>query len=514
MSARSDLVRRVALGASLLGMLAAVVDGCGFPDYTYDLPEGTSGSAGADSSTDVVSEHAGGSAGQGGASGSGGSAGEAGSSGAGGGDLDASDAAEADATDDQSVGDADAEADAVEDDSSADVVSEEAAADADAEAEAEAAVDAPPEADAADASDAPDVTDAADVFDAPPDIVEAASDCTATPEDCTNGVDDDCDGKIDCADTVDCSPLYKCVTAPPAGWNGWYQLYEGAAGVAPVECAAPFAIQEIYAGANPVSTPATCSGCQCDTPTGIQCTEPNIVIWQGTDCDGSGWQWADEPPSTPLTQHNKCLKYNLTCSEDGGVCNEPPGSTAMITPAQMIAGTGTCQFSGGVPTKLPADFQTVSAACKADFVGGGCGSGVCAPKPSNATGVKPGVCIYKAGVEPSCPTGSYSERFVYYKSVTDTRSCTACSCGYPQDANCQGTFTVAASTQTNCLANPEVSFSDVGVCHTGISPEFTKYLRYDDPASLGGYCVPSGGAPTGDVVPNNSSAYTFCCVPY
>jgi hypothetical protein len=471
LSARSSF-RVSALHAGVAAVLAAAFAGCGFPDFTYDLPE--DGAVGA-----------GGSAGSAGAAGAAGDASveadaETGAGGSGGTQPEAGDEPEPDVH---------VEADAAGEDGQVeeDVV----------EAGQDDALDATQD---PETSDEPDV--AVDVVDADAaDVIteEAAVQPETGAEDCTNGKDDDGDGKIDCQDS-DCTPLYKCVTAPPGGWTGWIQLYEGPASGVP-ECATPFSTLVIAAGRDPSATATACSGCACGSPIGASCSEANLVIWENSTCDSeTGWG------NFVFTPYGACKGWNLN-SSDGGVAI--PVAASFVSLPSHEPGTGFCSPSGGVPSLPTPQWSTVGAACEADQVGGGCsGTSVCAPKPSSS--FKTGLCIYRTGVT-NCPAGAYSSKYTFYQNWADTRGCSTCACESPSGVSCQASMTIATSS-TCAGASVEATFSDQG-CYP-LQPNTLQYLQYNPQAPSGGSCQPQGGTPEGTLTNDVASAYTVCCMPF
>ena len=436
------------LRAGCAAILAALLGGCGFPDFTYDLPEDAS-------------------------AGSGGSAGSAGSSGA-----DAADVSPETATG-GSGGSLPEASDGAE--VSLDAVQEDGPA--------------PDGADGGDVQE-PDVLDSADALDA---ISEEAEPPDTGAEDCTNGQDDDNDGKIDCQDS-DCSVLFKCVSPAPTGWNGWYQLYEGPQSGVP-SCDPPFSSLALAAGRDPVQTPATCSSCNCGTPANAECDDAELVIWENATCNSqTGWS------NFTYTPYGACKGWNLN-GPDGGTAT--PMAASWVMPPLHKAGTGSCTASGGIVNLPTPAWTTVAAACEADLVGGGCpGQSVCAPKPSSA--FKPGVCVYKAG-DTACPVGPYSSKFVFYQAFADGRGCSSCSCGNPTGVTCNATMTIA--TNNSCSGGAvEATFSDLD-CHA-IQTNTLQYLQYTPQPATGGSCQADGGDPIGTLTNDTSSAYTFCCVPF
>ena len=88
-------------------------------------------------------------------------------------------------------------------------------------------------------------------------------------EDCFNGIDDNGDGIVDCADPQ-CKPVKVCVAVPTGGWLGLGTLYDGSAGGAPT-CADPFAMTMMPGSDGLTSSPATCGACLCSAASGGAC---------------------------------------------------------------------------------------------------------------------------------------------------------------------------------------------------------------------------------------------------
>ncbi|MBI5533631.1 MAG: hypothetical protein HY898_13005 [Deltaproteobacteria bacterium] len=460
----SDLRSRSPLRPACAAVIALALSGCGFPEHTYDLPEGDGGgNAGAagDVSVEPIPDTS--------AGGTGGAQPDA---------PDSNDTPSEDALNEVQP----------------DVV------DAEVGTDVPDVLETGPE--TSETGDGPD-----DVVDSDaPDVTTdeaAVNECGSTVEDCTNGVDDDCDGKIDCQDT-NCTALFKCTPPPPAGWQGYFQLYEGTAANLP-SCGSPFSTLAVAAGRDPVFSPATCTNCSCGNPTGIQCGEPDIIIWQDATCSSPyGWEWGGSNP--PLTPHNQCVPKTLTYGDAGGM--GPPASVS-LDPAQPVLGTGSCTASGGIATKPTPNWSFVAQACQADSVGVGCSAQqVCAPKP--VAGYKTGLCIAKQGVQATCPIGGYNTRFVFYQDFADSRGCTQCTCDQPTGMTCPGTLIV--STSSTC-AGASIEATLTGVDCKTIGPSTSKYLRYNDAPAAGGVCNSVGGQPSGTVTPDAATAYTFCCSP-
>jgi len=428
--------------------------------------------------------------------GEGGSGGIGGASGGGGeGGQDAGDAGDADDADD---GDVSVDA---SDGGDADV-----SVDADDSGDGDAAIEA----------DAPEA-DVLQEADAPIEVGPEASDCPSTVENCTNGIDDNCNGLVDCADPQ-CSPLYRCVPPVPSGWEGYYQLYDNDLGGPTPGCAAPFSSLGATGWRTLNWQAATCSSCQCGGPTNVDCEEPLLYLVVDSTCNGTAWHLSDPTgvcgtePCWGVDPHGACRGVNLN-----------PGSPPEYTSAvyfevgQPIPGTGSCAASGGNPTKPTPTWQRFGISCQADpaaTAGGGCtGTNSCVPRSTASTGYEPGTCVYQPGNISTCPV-PFSKRFVYYLDWLDSRSCTSCQCGTPNVTNCNGEMTVALdNTCATSGATAEAFMSSASGqpnCEP-ITGATTHYIKYND-LDANGQCSPSGGTPTGDVVGQQTTAMTFCCL--
>lgn len=205
--------------------------------------------------------------------------------------------------------------------------------------------------------------------------------------------------------------------------------------------------------------------------------------------------------------------------------------------------TGSCTPDPSVqPT--PAGFDTRTIACGTfEAIAEGCGDGLCVPQP--AAPYDSDVCIWAEG-DLECPAG-FDDRTVYHSDFTDTRSCSACSCGGPS-GSCEGqSIRVRGWCDIDgffCVGGPNCGPNSSGACEEEVTfaiselsaceaLDHTDYctplcepgevcascttqhdlieirdITYDagDPNAS---CPPSGGQPTGSV--SGTSPTTICC---
>jgi hypothetical protein len=310
-----------------------------------------------------------------------------------------------------------------------------------------------------------------------------------TPEDCTNGTDDDGDGATDCADS-DCTPDYECADRAPQGWQGFFRLHTGPyPNPNPSACPDGASPQSFFSG--PV--PAACEPCACGTPGGGACAPAALSYWDGSAICGGGAS-AD---ITGFLTDGACFSIpNL---------NLPGPRSGKVTSPAMLTAAGACTPSGGgLQNKDPWTEQ--EDVCGAPTSGGkGCGpQKACVPRGGGD--YTSGVCIWRDGNQ-QCPFKYANTRIVLAQTATDDRACSACTCDTPtgvscaggsytlfNNADCTGTSTPLSTT----CADATLPLSDG---KGAILPKFDK--------PTGGSCQPQGGEPSGSVTP--TSTKTICC---
>lgn len=288
-------------------------------------------------------------------------------------------------------------------------------------------------------------------------------------EHCTNGLDDDADGKTDCEDH-DCAG-FECV-AVPAGWTGPSALWSGAEPDLPF-CPAPFVTAAVVGRVGPVAASAVCPACEC-TNGDAEC----LLEAQGfTTADCSGDVTASGP-----------LRPNL--------CERVPTAGSLSLTARA---RGTCAPRSRGAVQLPAvTWDAALLVCDTPRLGKGCTGAACVERP--AAPFEATLCVHREG-ERECPAG-FPGRHVAYAAYGDSRACSECSCG---EATCGG----SADGYVNELCG--VGERDVpidGTCTPIVdpSPGNGLSLAYDANAPT---CAVVPSAPRGQVV--GTGATTICC---
>lgn len=247
-------------------------------------------------------------------------------------------------------------------------------------------------------------------------------------EDCFNGIDDDCNGHTDCDDPA-CVPSTSCV--PAAGANGFVP---GAYVDPAVGCPARFGAGET--GINATLVPgAGCTGCSCTSS--MSCSTNLFKYASAVNC-GLGL--------TPA------LAGSITSSYSTGAVGPTASCLVSTFTATTNAGVGTYVVTNGpcvpqgTPVRSTPTWTTSRKFCSAGSVGAGCSQGyVCVPKAA------PNHCVLALGAK-TCPAGYTKDGGSWYTGFSDTRTCSACTCGTQTAGSCanlQANFYFGTSTTCN-----------------------------------------------------------------
>jgi len=276
----------------------------------------------------------------------------------------------------------------------------------------------------------------------------------------------------DTEDVGECGALRQCVTSPPEGWFGPVAIAIGEPG-STTECGEGYPENglTLLRGYNDPG-PANCS-CEC------MLNGANSCFSYVYDMDAS------------CTNYEVFGQITMACQPfvvNGGAYffNSPQGNAV-------------CQ--GMVTEELPEpEWDAQVTTCKAEDVGVTCGEdGVCMPLAPE--GFEDTLCIYMEG-ENECPAGDFSEQFIQYSGVDDTRNCGSCQCGMAA-ANCQGTLNVFSSD--DCTGAPLANCA-VNSCTMNVNGGNSVAIDYGEE----GVCpVMTPPEPTGTIT--TAGAFTYCC---
>lgn len=335
--------------------------------------------------------------------------------------------------------------------------------------------------------------------------------CSSVVENCTNGIDDNCNGLIDCADPECVSQGFTCV--PPwagTGWSGPVVLYDGfqTGGPAPsaISCASAGLYTEAPLG---LSTPElghydstaanpTC-GCTCGASVqGVSCTSTTVTL-NTVGCTDNGTTVSTTPTATcSIVTNEGSNSITVTLgTASGGSCLK--NETGLPPPAWNSQtgweGTGSGCWTGRATSSYFGGAH------------GGCtGSNVCVEPPPTAFNGG-AVCVFFDGVA-ACPTG-YANEHDFFSGGTDTRSCEySCTCT-PAGVAC--TADVTLSTQSTCSGTQTLSNLASGCTNlSNFAPAYVEAtFGTTGSCTFGAGALTGGAAATGSVTPTGQ--VTVCC---
>jgi hypothetical protein len=312
----------------------------------------------------------------------------------------------------------------------------------------------------------------------------SSSSGSGTPEDCLDGLDNDLDGNIDCADS-DCTTGFICTDEAPQGWTS--VALEQGLGAAPAPEACPDGMMEesLYVGP---AGPPECSACTCGAITGNTCNGPSLACFVGSNNCSSGQQ-------------------DWTNNFANGNCAKPDIGIATFNLSCRLTSQATVGQSGSCPPSM-SDFPNKDTwagwvqSCGIKTSNGGCGTGqVCTPKPLDTQSL----CLRQDG-QKMCPAG-WNAVEAYVDGVDD-RSCGACSCA--ANATCTGgTYQVFDSNGCNPNGGNPITVDNNTCRNVSGQLDFGSWSVQKNPPTAGGSCTAQGGEAKGSV--QGKGPVTFCC---
>ncbi len=308
--------------------------------------------------------------------------------------------------------------------------------------------------------------------------------CVPTgPENCFNNIDDDCDGKIDCADP-DCQPKAQCVVADPTSAPIGTLTGAGAGTVCPTGYDKT---TTIMSEPNPLS----CTGCTCNAPAAVTCST-TLTSYNTTGLCEVGSSVVEKAGTFTTGQDNNC---NVIPSWS----TNPSGDIFGIATTKFTATVSGGCTPGGSPIPPTLTFAGHGTFCATSTIGGGCAAGqVCVPSLGAGSG---SACQLFDGAKSSCPGGAAP--IPWYTGSSGSTGCSACSCGTPAGASCDNVSLTVGS---------DYGCSGFGTIASGGSQCFTSGI-YEPGVQFSGTPTPpvcgAQSAYTGSLAP--SGPKTLCC---
>lgn len=295
-------------------------------------------------------------------------------------------------------------------------------------------------------------------YDAHPDVVigvDGPGDACETLEICNNGIDDDCNGLVDCADPQCQEQGWACAPMVPPGWN--LVAYDG---TGRPSCASGWGSSAPLVEA-PIAGGTACV-CSCGSALTNPCDEGTATLSLGQSACGCA-----QVQNVPLVADGGCNSIGIAIGQPCGTWGDgnikPIGLGSMPQPMACAED----------PQRPPITYAAQGESCTAQGgAGAGCASGGgCLPAPEPAI-----ACIEAAGIQ-SCPSGFVHQHVVYSPSnVIDERQCGSCGCTATPTA-CSGA-SVTLYDDPGCTQNPVTLTAD-GKCDALLGdPTDAGWFRY------------------------------------
>ena len=237
--------------------------------------------------------------------------------------------------------------------------------------------------------------DVAAIPDVASDAKSDAKPCAKSETDCTDGLDDDCNGKIDCEDQACTGSGFSCQTVPPQGFSRVDLRFAFSS----ADCPGSSLPKDLVVS---VSAPSTCS---CSCTGAVTCSAlAGVTTYGNQSC-------TTNPMPYSLQTDGLCHPLSPSFTFDGlRAAGTLPQATATCTTAATLTPPTTTTKRICTPL-LPQG-------------GAGCGPGrSCAGQGPVGTGFA--ACLSSPG-DVACPSG-WPTKYVG-GSLQDDRKCAPCSC--------------------------------------------------------------------------------------
>ena len=261
-------------------------------------------------------------------------------------------------------------------------------------------------------------------------------------EDCLNGLDDDANGSVDCADPA-CAPDFECV---PAALSAEAYVVDGGSGCG------PGLAESTYWG---------CEACSCsetDGTCGLQ-----VTLNDHGACNG-----ANGTPQTVPAAGN-CLTISQF-SDQGSFKVGVVATSSLATTANCDPGTAT-------------EMGAAHGLCEAPVLGGGCGAtAACVPAAATPW------CVIVDGAQ-ACPAGYTPTQRLFAGATAPTCTC-SCSAG----AQVCGSGQVHVGDNNSCTGGTTIDLPADGTCQNS-NLGSVRSLQVTNPIAATTTCTASATAP-------------------
>ncbi|MFO0758417.1 MAG: hypothetical protein U0359_18135 [Byssovorax sp.] len=176
----------------------------------------------------------------------------------------------------------------------------------------------------------------------------------------------------------------------------------------------------------------------------------------------------------------------------------------------MAVTDGPCTPTGGglVAPLEPPSWETTIEACQ------GSAWGVCGDKRQTCQPVRPegfSRCVFSTELTDCATASPYTQPYVAYWSITDTRGCAPCTCGPVTESACSAKVSVFHDAGCSNLLGTYSVDAAGSKCFDLPPGAGLGSKSATSPVYTPGQCQPAGGDPIGGIEPFGQMS--FCCLP-
>jgi hypothetical protein len=265
-----------------------------------------------------------------------------------------------------------------------------------------------------------------------------------------------------------CPDATQCLAPAPADWTGPFAVVIDDAGKPTCPEGWPDPVSTVHADL--IAPEASCE-CACTPPSSV-CSAAVELHLDGT-----------------------CTSLDIAHPTNASGCTQTIGAASVrATSAAVAIDPPACSGEPMAAITAPQWGSTASL-CASSSAAEPCDAGECRP-------IAPAMCILREG-EHECPDGPYIVGAKWWSGVIDDRGCSACTCGPPVAASCDGLSQLEVYDSADCSG---LALDSMAMDQCGTAGGSARYL----PESLGECSVESASTPTGSAT--EAGPVTLCCL--
>jgi hypothetical protein len=241
-----------------------------------------------------------------------------------------------------------------------------------------------------------------------------------------------------------CNPPYTCAAPVPTGWSGPALFWIGAASLSPPACPADYQSQDLQKDL----TGTGAGTCSCNCGLNDNCTA-TVSFHPDQGCS---------TPTCPLPDGGTDT-IQVTLSPTSGCVQIPDNNCGTDLTGGSVATTNPTAYQATCDPTVTPTIPTAGWDNSARLCSTSCSASTepCVIGPTAGFGAT--ACIFQSG-DVACPSTTYVKKSLYYTGMSDTRTCSPCTCNGSDGGTC--VFLGAGNTPASNLTVYGTSDCSVG----------------------------------------------------